>query len=66
MTDEAAIIEEPKSDKTTIPCKKPTRLRVKDLGKKGESYDSVLNKTVSELEMLRIRVKELEKEAERR
>jgi hypothetical protein len=61
MSDEP-VIEKKESDKTTIPCKKPTRLRVKELGKKGESYDSVLNKTVTELEMLRIKIKELEKE----
>jgi hypothetical protein len=40
---EAIVPNEPK-DKTTIPCKKTTRIRIKDLGKKGESYDHLLNR----------------------
>ena len=39
-------------DKTTIPCKKTTRIRVKDLGKKGESYDHLINRKLDELEKL--------------
>lgn len=38
------IDPKPDKDKTTIPCKKTTRIRVKDLGKKGESYDHLLNR----------------------
>lgn len=46
-----AVIDEDK-DKTTIPCKKTTRIRVKDLGKKGESYDHLINRKLDELEKL--------------
>ena len=43
MVDE--IVAKPdEKDKTTIPCKKTTRVRIKDLGKKGESYDHLLNR----------------------
>jgi len=46
MEDETLIDETIKKDKTTIPCKKSTRIRIKDLGKKGESYDSLLNRII--------------------
>ena len=43
--EDVTLTEEPiEKDKTTIPCKKSTRIRIKDLGKKGESYDSLLNR----------------------
>ena len=48
MVDESLL--EIISDKTTIPCKKTTRIRVKDYGKKGESYDHLLNRILDKLE----------------
>ena len=65
MVDENIIIEEPavpyvETDKTTIPCKKPTRVRVKDYGKKGESYDDLMNRLLNELDDFRSKsVKEI-------
>jgi hypothetical protein len=56
---EGSIIPEPivtqnvTDDKTTIPCKKSTRIRIKDWGKKGESYDHLLNRVFDELERLK-------------
>ncbi len=32
-----------KSDLTYIPCKKSTRQKLKNYGKKGQTYDDVLN-----------------------
>jgi len=56
-----AVDELFESDKTTIPCKKVTRIRFKDFGKKGESYDHLMNRTLDELEKLREENKELYK-----
>jgi hypothetical protein len=56
---EGSIIPDPiitpkiSDDKTTIPCKKSTRIRVKDWGKKGESYDHLLNRVFDDLERLK-------------
>jgi hypothetical protein len=36
--------------KTTIPLNKGTRDRVRDYGKKGESWDSLMNRIMNELE----------------
>jgi hypothetical protein len=46
----ATIAASAESDKTTIPCKKTTRIRVKDYGKKGESYDHLLNRIMDMIE----------------
>ena len=40
----------PKSQKTTIPLFKGTRDRVKDFGKKGESWDSLMNRIMDTIE----------------
>lgn len=50
---EEPVIPFPSEEKTTIPCKIPTRTRVKDYGKKGESYDHLLNRLLDELDTLR-------------
>lgn len=48
--EDVTLTEEPtEMDKTTIPCKKSTRIRVKDLGKKGESYDHLLNRIMDNI-----------------
>jgi hypothetical protein len=41
------------SDKTTIPCKKPTRIRIKNEGKKGESYDHLMNRILDDNERMK-------------
>lgn len=38
------------SNKTTVPCKKGTRKRLKAKGRKGESYDELLNRLLDTLE----------------
>lgn len=58
ITTETPAIEEPvlpypEDDKTTLPCKKVTRIRIKDYGKKGESYDHLINRILNELDELR-------------
>jgi len=37
-------------DKTTIPLKKTTRDRIKDFGKKGESWDDLVNRIMDKVE----------------
>jgi len=39
----------PKKDKTTIPIKKITRDRIKSYGKKGESWDDLMNRIMDEI-----------------
>ena len=65
MTDETTVDATAIKDKTTIPCKIPTRMRVKEYGKKGESYDHLINRKFDEMEVLEIKVKELEKKVEK-
>lgn len=46
--------------KTTVPLLKPTRNRVKDYGKKGESWDDLFNRimdTINRLENDNIQLK---------
>jgi hypothetical protein len=45
MADEVII----KTDKTTIPIKKITRDRIKAYGKKGESWDDLMNRIMDEI-----------------
>jgi predicted DNA-binding protein len=35
-----------REDKTTIELSKRTRERLKELGKKGETYDSIINRLI--------------------
>lgn len=48
LLEEPIVLKETNKDKTTIPCKKTTRIRIKDLGKKGESYDHLLNRILDD------------------
>ena len=48
LLENLTISKETNKDKTTIPCKKTTRIRIKDLGKKGESYDHLLNRILDD------------------
>lgn len=34
------------TERTTVPCTPATRDKLKDLGKKGETYDSILNRLI--------------------
>ena len=36
---------------TTIPLRRPTRDRLKELGKKGETYDEVVNRLMEQAEV---------------
>jgi len=42
MTDE--------DETTQIPCKKSTRQRLRDIGRKGETYDELLNRLIENYE----------------
>lgn len=52
------------TDLTTIPLVKPTRDRLRVFGRKGESWDSLLNRLMDEVEHHRARIVTFEEVSE--